>query len=58
MKKTYKVILIVISAVAAVIGICSLVCGYMMRNCLKDFKFDDEELFDEETDVYPEIVDM
>jgi hypothetical protein len=56
MKKACKVILIVISTVAAVVGICTLVCGYMMRS-LKGFEFDDDILFDEEKEVYPKIVE-
>ena len=54
MKKGLKVALIVASTFVAVVGVCTLVCSYIMKNWLKDFKLDDEIFFDEETNVCPE----
>lgn len=58
MKKGLKVALIVVSAIIAVGGICALVCNYISKNWLNDFKIDDDVLFDDETDVFPEIEEM
>lgn len=56
MKNGLKVAIIIGSALIAFFGGCMAAVLYF-KHCLKEFEFDDDILFEEENEVYPEILE-